>query len=90
MNVANWDVFPTELQAELIQTCPTVIWRVVLYGVEEDGHGRKVAGVAIRARRDNVEAEVRVPITVIEAASLPTLLDNICAEADKRLTQLGP
>ncbi len=84
MQVANWEVFPTELQAALIQTHPGIAWRAALDA--GDGAAQDPAGVVIWARRRGVEVEVRVSKALIAHEYLPELLQDIYEEAETRLS----
>jgi hypothetical protein len=86
MDVASWEVFPTEFQAALKHACPTIIWRVDLYADEEARRTNEFTGIAVRAQRGDVEQEIKLPASVIEAASLADLLDEICVEAEQLLS----
>jgi hypothetical protein len=83
MQVANWEVFPAELQAVLIQTYPGIAWRAAL----DPGAGaaQEPAGVVVWGRRRGVEVEVRVSAALIAHEYLPELLQDIYEEADTRL-----
>ncbi len=84
MQVANWEVFPTELQAALIQRYPGIAWRAALdHG---DGAADELAGVVVWARRGRAEVEVRVSQALIAHEYLPELLQDIYAEAETRLS----
>ncbi len=84
MQVPNWDVFPAEFQAALIQTYPGIAWRAVLDPGEGPAHDP--TGIVIWARRRGVDVEVRVPAVVIADAYLPELLQGIYEEAETRLS----
>ncbi|HZB96037.1 MAG TPA: hypothetical protein VE268_08760 [Herpetosiphonaceae bacterium] len=86
MDVASWEVFPAELQAALQHACPTIIWRVDLYADAEARRTREFTGVAVRAQRGNIEQEIRIPASVVEATPLTDLLDEICVEAEQHLS----
>jgi hypothetical protein len=86
MDVASWEVFPTEFQAALKHACPTVIWRVDLYADKEPRHANEFTGIAVRAQRGDTEKEIKLPASVIEAAPLADLLDEICLEAEQLLS----
>ena len=83
MQVPNWEVFPSELQAVLIQTYPGIAWRAAL----DPGAGtaQEPAGVVVWARRGGAEVEVQVSTALIAHEYLPELLQDIYEEADTRL-----
>jgi hypothetical protein len=89
MQVPNWEVFPTELQAALIQAYPGIAWRAALYADEGDRAADGPAGVVVWARRRGAEVEVRVSTALIAHEYLPDLLQDIYAEAETRLSA-GP
>ena len=86
MQVPNWEIFPTELQAALIQTYPGIAWRAAVYADEGDRATDEPAGVVVWARRGRAEVEVKVSTAVIADAYLPELLEDIHEEAETRLS----
>jgi hypothetical protein len=87
MDVASWEVFPVELQAALNRACPTVTWRVALYADEKPRQANEFTGVAVHAQRGDMEQEIKIPVSVIEAAPLTDLIDEICVEAEQLLSR---
>jgi hypothetical protein len=83
MQVSSWDLFPDELRAALIQLYPSINWRVTL----NRRSAREVEGVNVQARRAGREADIWIPTSVINVATLHDLLEEIYREAEVRLTQ---
>ena len=85
MNVSNWEHVCDELRATLIQTYPTIIWRVEFFADKGNTDPDEHAGLAVRARRGRVEREIRVPATAVRAQQLSDLADQIKASAERAL-----
>ena len=85
MNVSNWEDVCDELRATLIQTYPTIIWRVEFFADKGNTDPDEQAGLAVRARRGRVEREIRVPATTVVREQLSDLAGQIKAAAERAL-----
>ncbi len=83
MKVADWELFPDELRAALIDGYPTITWRVALARRDD------AQGVTVGARRGGREASLWVAAEAIELLTLHELLETTHTEAERLLSAAG-